>query len=51
MLRTLELRDRSWYYTPAEWSRHIGWGEVPDERNWLLLSDAQKKIVIATSLL
>ena len=22
-----------WYYTPNEWSRSIGWGTVPDERN------------------
>ena len=26
-------RPRDWYYTPQEWSRHIGWGTVPDERN------------------
>ncbi len=24
-----------WYYTPNEWSRSIGWGTVPDERNSL----------------
>ena len=22
-----------YYYTPSEWSRSIGWGVVPDERN------------------
>ena len=22
-----------YYYTPSEWSRAIGWGSVPDERN------------------
>ena len=22
-----------YYYTPDEWSRSIGWGKVPDERN------------------
>ena len=22
-----------YYYTPSEWSRSIGWGTVPDERN------------------
>ena len=22
-----------YYYTPNEWSRSIGWGKVPDERN------------------
>ena len=22
-----------YYYTPSEWSRSIGWGKVPDERN------------------
>ena len=21
------------YYTPSEWSRSIGWGRVPDDRN------------------
>ena len=25
-----------YYYTPNEWSRNIGWGTVPDERNSLL---------------
>ena len=25
-----------YYYTPSEWSRNIGWGTVPDERNSLL---------------
>ena len=25
-----------YYYTPDEWSRNIGWGTVPDERNSLL---------------
>ena len=24
---------RDYYYTPSEWSRSIGWGKVPDERN------------------
>ena len=27
---------RDYYYTPNEWSRSIGWGTVPDERNSLL---------------
>ena len=26
-------RPRDWYYSPSEWSRSIGWGKVPDERN------------------
>jgi len=26
----------AYYYTPSEWSRSIGWGPVPDERNSLL---------------
>jgi len=26
----------AYYYTPSEWSRSIGWGTVPDERNSLL---------------
>ena len=25
-----------YYYTPDEWSRSIGWGKVPDERNSLM---------------
>ena len=25
----------AYYYTPDEWSRSIGWGSVPDERNSL----------------
>ena len=25
-----------YYYTPDEWSRNIGWGEVPNERNSLM---------------
>jgi len=28
-------RIPGWYYTPNEWSRSIGWGTVPDERNSL----------------
>ena len=23
----------AYYYTPSEWSRSIGWGKVPDQRN------------------
>ena len=26
----------AYYYTPDEWSRSIGWGRVPDERNSLM---------------
>ena len=26
----------AYYYTPDEWSRSIGWGTVPDERNSLM---------------
>ena len=25
-----------YYYTPAEWSRSIGWGTVPDKQNSLM---------------
>ena len=28
-----EQKHRSYYYTPDEWSRSIGYGVVPDERN------------------
>jgi hypothetical protein len=30
------MRD-DYYYTPEEWSRSIGYGTVPDERNKLML--------------
>lgn len=36
------MKDRAWYYTPQEWSRHIGWGTVPDERNWLMLTKEEQ---------
>ena len=26
-------KPKDWYYSPQEWSRSIGWGKVPDERN------------------
>ena len=26
-------KDPRYYYTPEEWSRSIGYGVVPDERN------------------
>ena len=26
----------AYYYTPDEWSRSIGWGTVPDDRNSLM---------------
>ena len=26
-------KPKDWYYSPQEWSRSIGWGQVPDERN------------------
>ena len=29
----VSARSRDWYYSPQEWSRSIGWGKVPDERN------------------
>ena len=38
-------QHRSWYYTPQEWSRHIGWGTVPDERNWLMVPSAIQKLI------
>jgi len=39
-------QHRSWYYTPQEWSRHIGWGTVPDERNWLMVPVAIQKLIL-----
>ena len=29
----LKKKDPSYYYSPEEWSRSIGYGKVPDERN------------------
>ena len=40
------MKQRSWYYTPKEWSRHVGWGTVPDERNWDLLSKEEQEAVL-----
>ena len=27
------MKDKSYYYTPDQWSRSIGYGPLPDERN------------------
>jgi len=27
-----QMKNKSYYYTPEEWSRSIGYGQVPDER-------------------
>ena len=40
------MKDRTWYYTPQEWIRHIGWGTVPNERNWLLLSKEEQERIL-----
>ena len=32
-----------YYYTPQEWSRSIGWGKVPDERNTELMGANQDR--------
>lgn len=32
------MKNKSFYYTPQEWARSVGYGVVPDERN----SDLQK---------
>ena len=29
----LLISHQAYYYTPSEWSRSIGWGTVPDDRN------------------
>jgi hypothetical protein len=26
------MKNKSYYYTPEEWSRSIGYGQVPEER-------------------
>ena len=33
-----------YYYTPSEWSRSIGWGRVPDERNTELRGAKQHRL-------
>ena len=37
-------RRPDWYYTPQEWSRSIGWGKVPDERNTELRGVKQDRL-------
>ena len=33
-----------YYYTPSEWSRSIGWGRVPDDRNTELRGVKQDRL-------
>ena len=35
-------RGEEYYYTPDEWSRNIGWGKVPDDRNTLYKIELEK---------
>ena len=35
-------RGEEYYYTPDEWSRSIGWGKVPDDRNTLYKIELEK---------
>ena len=35
---------RQYYYTPSEWSRSIGWGRVPDDRNTELRGVKQDRL-------
>ena len=35
-------RPPGYYYTSDEWSRNIGWGKVPDERNTLYKLELEK---------
>ena len=37
-----------YYYTPSEWSRSIGWGRVPDDRNTELRGVKQDRQTDAT---
>ena len=32
-------KRKDYYYTPEEWSRSVGYGPVPDERNTDLLDE------------
>ena len=34
----------TYYYTPSEWSRSIGWGRVPDDRNTELRGVKQDRL-------
>ena len=34
----------TYYYTPSEWSRSIGWGKVPDKRNTELRGVKQDRL-------
>jgi len=36
------VKAPAWYYTPEEWSRSIGWGKVPDERNTFLKLELER---------
>lgn len=33
------IKRKDYYYTPEEWSRSIGYGPIPDERNTDLLDE------------
>ena len=35
-------KPSSYFYTPDEWSRHVGWGKVPDNRNALYKGELEK---------
>ncbi len=30
------VKTKGYYYTEDEWSRSVGWGSLPPERNWQL---------------
>jgi hypothetical protein len=32
-VQKVKEKDPSYYYSPEEWSRSVGYGVVPDERN------------------
>lgn len=42
--KATKQKDPKYYYSPEEWSRSIGYGVVPDERN----SDLRNKNVPTT---
>lgn len=41
------IKRKDYYYTPEEWSRSIGYGPVPDERNLELTKEQYEQIKAA----
>ena len=39
------MKNKSYYYTPEEWARSVGYGVVPDERNADLLKLTESELI------